>query len=107
MNANPTVTPIPGEAGRYYSSAEVSDERYIVDLLADNGNGECGCIDYSIRCRTNLLESDGEFVDYINLVTCEKNPGRTICKHIHKARSHYTQATLSYLSCLHRADVVS
>lgn len=94
------VTEIRGEIARYrVASAENPSFPHLVDLLENNGNGECDCRDFITRCNPNWKRLK-HTVEYG--WPGHPNPDRTICKHIHVARKKFTQEILKELSRQHR-----
>lgn len=56
-------------------SADGDGSSYRVDLTANGGVGECGCVDFGTRCQKQI-DARTPFVDY-------PKPGRHHCKHLH------------------------
>ena len=80
------VRPIEGELLRFHVLRdEESDEGYLVDLQALDGNGECGCPHFQFRLKPQLA-SVGKY-------------GLTArCKHIRRARSYFLDEIIRTLS---------
>jgi len=75
-----TITPIPGEPGRYHVQATSLSGQYIVDLADWDFLGSCNCHDHAIRIAPFL--SRGE------------TPERTECKHLKAVKDQYLSECL-------------
>jgi hypothetical protein len=82
--------PIEGEAGRYYVHSEtVGNETHVVDLTANNGNGECSCTDFAMRRAPNFRNNGGHIVHYYIDSNGKVGKDATTCKHCHAAHLHF------------------
>jgi len=90
------VTQIHGELGRcHVESWDEPKYPHLVDLLENDGNGECDCLDFTTRCLPNLRQSR-KTVEYGQ--PGHPNPDRTRCKHIHVSIQKFTNEILQALS---------
>jgi hypothetical protein len=96
---NEIVQEVPGERFRYWvRSRSRPEERHLVDLLANGGNGECACEHFTMTCKPNwrhLAHALGEDFRSIPFGT-----NATICWHIVEARSHAFWDILRSLSSM-------
>lgn len=75
------VQAIPGEPFRYRVESWVDPKHpHMVDLLEQDGNGECDCWDYRKKCSANITKHGGKIVAYGT--PDRPNPDRTQCRHI-------------------------
>ena len=89
------VSPIKGEKWRYYVFSESEDNaEHIVDLSANNGNGECSCRDFETRRGPNFHRNGKLIVDYSKDERGKVNPEATYCKHIAAVRNHLLNSIL-------------
>ena len=78
---------IEGEPLRYYVHSEtVGNETHVVDLAANNGNGECSCTDFAMRRAPNFRHNGGHTVHYYLDTEGKVGKDATTCKHIHAAQ---------------------
>ena len=81
------VKEIDGEIGRYHVESHSEGQMpYLVDLLANDGIGQCSCIDFQTRCWPNYKANAVE-VPYG--VHGRPNRSRTECKHLHVVRKKF------------------
>lgn len=73
-----------GERLRYRVHSEARPQNvYLVDLLANGGQGECTCKDWSCRCWPIVREG-----------------GKARCKHITAARAHFLDHLLATMAAI-------
>ncbi len=73
---HPRVTPIPGEALRYYvSSGSRKSVQHVVDLSGYYGNGQCSCEAFCFKAAPRWASGE---------VPSEQ----TECRHIREAKRH-------------------
>ena len=76
------VREIVGEQYRFFvPSDRLGVDDYLIDLEAHNGDGQCDCPRWQIKCRT--ARRDGE-----------TDPKLIECKHIARAREHWARKEL-------------
>ncbi len=81
-DTDPSVTPIEHEMLRYHVASDDSTKPpYLVDLGCYNGNGGCGCPNFTCRIEPKLVAGERDFVDW----TLE-------CKHLKRARAAFALA---------------
>ena len=89
------VSPVKGEKWRYYVFSESEDNaEHIVDLSANNGNGECSCRDFETRRGPNFHRNGKLIVDYSKDERGKVLPEATYCKHIALVRNHLLNSIL-------------
>ena len=72
------VRPVLGEPLRYWVESSVENEPHLVDMLEHNGNGQCSCMHFQVRCQTAYRLNDYRIVNH-------GYPNATRCKHINTA----------------------
>lgn len=71
-----------GDRLRYFVTSESNPRaRYLVDLLANGGRGECSCRDFCCRCWPIVREG-----------------GRATCKHVHACREYFLDTVLQAMA---------
>ena len=81
------VEPIRGEFLRYRVHSETKgDEEHVVDLHANDGNGECSCDQFTFRCGP-MWSKTKEMVNYERGKDGKLSPA-TRCKHLNAAFLH-------------------
>lgn len=85
------VSPVPGEALRYWVQSSESLPHF-VDLSENDGNGECSCPDFRFRCLPNYRDQ--------TRIIHHGYPNATRCKHIKTAMLYFADEVLH--QCLAR-----
>lgn len=89
------ISPIHGEKWRYYvHSVSENNAEHIVDLSANNGNGECSCRDFETRRGPNFHRNGKNIVDYMRDDKGKVDTEATYCKHIQAVRNHLFNSIL-------------
>lgn len=74
-----TVEPVHGEMLRFHvTSQRARVDPYLVDLLELNGNGKCGCPDFSVRREKALREETGEQTRCKHILACMQWVAETV-----------------------------
>ncbi len=85
------------ENGRYkVFSSDKLDSYYLVDLLYNQGNGECACPDFRINCWPMLRRTNNPQGYYIKTKKgVVINKLRTRCKHVEAARIYFLEEIIN------------
>ena len=70
----------------------------MVDLLSNDGHGECTCADWVFTCRENLkeLNEGGRVREYMR--QDGRNQDRTQCKHIYISKLKFANDTFKAMA---------
>ncbi len=91
------VSPIPDQPMNYQVESKTYPQSpNQVHLENYDGNGECNCPDFTIRCMPNIKKFPGKFIDYGE--KGRPNPDRTRCKHIKSAIKYWGDNVLRAVS---------
>jgi hypothetical protein len=99
--------PIEGEPLRYrFPSRTAGDEDHVVDLAANDGNGECSCSDFTFRRGPNYHKTK-EIVHYYTDEEGRVGKECTQCWHVHQALLHLATTIAKEAHVVERAKPVT